>query len=59
MTAGVSDNIRVLSDRAYGLVYVDQRGSVMTLNNAASLDMRPVTSSCWTSVVGSHRSNLG
>lgn len=43
----------------YGLVYVDQTGSVATLDPKWTGDLHMVTQSCWTSVMGGRVSKLG
>jgi hypothetical protein len=43
----------------YGLVYVDETGSVATLDPKWTGDLRMVTQSCWTSVLGGRVSKLG
>ena len=43
----------------YGLVYVNQDGSVQTLDPNGALNLRPVFDSCWTSMVGTSTSKLG
>jgi hypothetical protein len=60
MTAGMGQNDLIpLSDRAYGLVYIDSRGSITTLNSTSSINLQPVTDSCWTSMLGNRTVNLG
>ena len=43
----------------YGLVYVDQAGTVSTLDPNGSLQLSPVTMSCWASVMVGRVSKLG
>jgi hypothetical protein len=43
----------------YGLVYVNQAGTVSTLDPNGRLDLIPVTTSCWASIVGGRISKLG
>jgi hypothetical protein len=43
----------------YGLVYVDQTGTVVTLDPNGSSVLRPVTASCWASMVPGSRPYLG
>jgi hypothetical protein len=45
--------------RSYGLVYVDQTGSITTLDPGSNGNLVPVTDSCWTSIVGGRTSSLG
>ena len=60
MTAGLQNNLQVLNERSYGLVYVDRTGSVQTLDtHAGAASLTPVTDSCWTSVLGGRTSSLG
>jgi hypothetical protein len=57
LTAGMQDNLQVLNQRAYGLVYVDNSGSIMTLDKRSNL--YPLQDSCWTSMMGGRTMNLG
>lgn len=43
----------------YGLVYVDQQGTIATLDPNGSPDLRPVAASCWTSMLGGRIFSLG
>ena len=43
----------------YGLVYVDQSGTVATLDPAGASHLSPVTTSCWASIMGGRISKLG
>jgi len=45
--------------QSYALVYVDQSGTVATLNPDPAQKLRPVRESCWTSMIGSRASFLG
>jgi hypothetical protein len=47
------------SRKHYGLVYVDQAGTVSTLDPNGSLQLIPVTTSCWASVIVGRTSKLG
>jgi hypothetical protein len=57
MTAGIQNNLQVLNQRAYGLVYVDRTGSIMTLDKNSNV--YPLQDSCWTSIMGGRTMNLG
>jgi len=57
MTAGLQNNLQVLNTRAYGLVYVDNTGSIMTLDKHSNLVA--VQDSCLTSLLGGRTMNLG
>ena len=43
----------------YGVVYVDQTGTVLTLDPRSTADLHVVSQSCWTSVLGGRISKLG
>jgi hypothetical protein len=43
----------------YGLVYVDETGTVSTLDPQGKPDLKPVTASCWASMTAGHKSKLG
>jgi hypothetical protein len=43
----------------YGLVYVDQTGTIATLDPNGAVNLSPVTTSCWTSIMGGRISKLG
>jgi len=43
----------------YGLVYVNQQGTIKVLDPNGDLSLRPVLASCWTSMVGTSMSKLG
>ena len=43
----------------YGLVYVDQAGTVSTLDPNGSLQLSPTTMSCWASTIAGRTSKLG
>jgi hypothetical protein len=43
----------------YGLVYVDQAGTVSTLDPNGALHLSPATTSCWASVTAGRVSKLG
>jgi hypothetical protein len=43
----------------YGTVYVDQTGTVLTLDPRSTADLHVVSNSCWTSVLGGRISKLG
>lgn len=45
--------------QAYGLVFVDQDGTIATLDPERTADLRPVKEPCWTSMLGGRVSNLG
>jgi hypothetical protein len=45
--------------QAYGLVYVNQEGTVTTLDPDRSLRLRPVRQPCWNSILGGRVSILG
>jgi hypothetical protein len=45
--------------QAYGLVYVNQEGTINTLDRNGSNTVLPVADSCWTSIIGSRISTLG
>lgn len=57
MTAGMQNNLQVLNQRAYGLVYVNNSGSIMTLDKQSNL--YAIQDSCWTSMMGGRSMNLG
>lgn len=61
VTAGLGFKIDQVapSPEAYGLVYVDQQGTIATLDPERSADLRPATASCWTSMMGGRVSTLG
>ena len=59
MTVGLGTNVQGQNKVSYGLVYVDQNGSITTLNPGSDGNLTPVTKSCWTSVIGSRTTNLG
>jgi hypothetical protein len=44
---------------AYGLVYVDQQGTMATLDPDRSQHLRPVREPCWNSIIGGRISPLG
>ncbi len=48
-----------LGKKHYGLVYVDQTGTVATLDPNGAPSLTPVTTSCWTSIMGGRISKLG
>jgi hypothetical protein len=48
-----------LGRKHYGLVYVDQSGTVATLDPHGSLKLTPTSMSCWASVMGGQISKLG
>ena len=48
-----------LAQKHYGLVYVDETGSVATLDPNGALGLHPTTTSCWASITGGHISKLG
>ena len=45
--------------KQYGLVYVDQQGSVSTLDPNGALTLTPSTNSCWASAMPGRTSKLG
>jgi len=47
------------SNRAYGLVYVSQDGTINTLDRNGQLSLQPVADSCWTSLLGGRTSSIG
>ncbi len=47
------------SPQHYGIVYVDQAGTVATLDPNRAFNLTPVHTSCWTSVLGARVSRLG
>ena len=51
-------NIR-LGRKHYGLVYVDQSGTVATLDPNGAFNLSPVKTSCWASMMGGRISRLG
>lgn len=60
MTADTQNLLKVQSQqRSYGLVYVDQAGSIATLDPAGNGNLTPVTDSCWASIMGGRTTNLG
>jgi hypothetical protein len=59
MTADPNTVMPVQSQRSYGLVYVDQSGSIATLDPGSNGNLVAVTDSCWTSIVGGRTTNLG
>ena len=59
MTVGLGSNVQGQNKTSYGLVYVDQTGSITTLNPGNDGNLVPVTQSCWTSVIGTRATNLG
>jgi hypothetical protein len=48
-----------LGKKHYGLVYVDQTGTVATLDPNGAPGLSPVTASCWASIMGGRISKLG
>jgi len=53
------ENISPLQ-KQYGLVYVDQTGTVSTLDpDGGGGGLKPVTASCWASMTGGSKSKLG
>jgi hypothetical protein len=62
VTVSQQDVIRQISSGpdAYALVYVNQEGSIATVDPTVA-DVRPVTGNCWDSMLGgrAQRSNLG
>jgi len=44
---------------AQGLVYVDRNATIATLDPNGNPDLRPVSASCWTSILGGRTTNLG
>jgi hypothetical protein len=48
-----------LAKKHYGLVYVDETGSVATLDPNGALGLHPTTNSCWASIMGGRISKLG
>jgi hypothetical protein len=48
-----------LGKKHYGLVYVDQTGTVATLDPNGSPSLSAVTTSCWASIMGGSISKLG
>jgi hypothetical protein len=48
-----------LTQKHYGLVYVDQTGSVATLDPNGAAGLQPTTNSCWASIMGGRISKLG
>jgi hypothetical protein len=48
-----------LGRKHYGLVYVDQTGTIATLDPQGSLKLSPTSMSCWASINGGHISKLG
>jgi len=48
-----------LAQKHYGLVYVDETGSVATLDPNGATGLHPTTNSCWTSILGGRISKLG
>lgn len=59
MTVGLGTNVQGQNKTSYGLVYVDQTGSIMTINPGNDGNLTPVTKSCWTSVIGNGTTPLG
>jgi hypothetical protein len=61
MIAGPGVNITNVSStpQAYGLVYVNQEGTINTLDQNGSQTLQPVADSCWNSLIGGRISNLG
>lgn len=61
MTAGWGDNVTGVDSTPsrYGLVYVNQQGTVLTLDPNGNSDLRPVCDSCWASILGGRISMLG
>ncbi len=47
------------SHKAYGLVYVDQEGTISTLDPKLGSNLNPVAGTCWTSILGGRISKLG
>ena len=43
----------------YGLVYVNQDGTITTLDPNGNTSLQPVADSCWTSILGGRVSTLG
>ena len=52
-------NIQGGRTTAYGLVYVDQKGTVATLDPMLQPGLQPATNSCMNSIIGSAISKLG
>jgi hypothetical protein len=51
---------RIASEpQAYGLVYVDAKGTIRTLDPNGNLSLQPVTGSCMASMIGGEKSLLG
>jgi hypothetical protein len=48
-----------LGRKHYGLVYVDETGSVATLDPNGAIGLHATTTSCWTSIMGNRISKLG
>ena len=61
MTAGWGDKITGVGSTPsrYGLVYVNQQGTVTTLDPNGNTNLRPVCYSCWASILGGGISKLG
>jgi hypothetical protein len=57
--AGVSIDQVSAAPQAYGLVYVDQQGTMATLDPDRSNRLRPVREPCWNSIIGGRISPLG
>jgi hypothetical protein len=57
--AGIEIDQVSASPQAYGLVFVDQQGTIATLDPERTADLRPVKEPCWTSMLGGRVSNLG
>jgi hypothetical protein len=61
MTSNVHTPITQVSlgKKHYGLVYVDQTGTVATLDPNGAPSLTAVTTSCWNSIMGNRVSKLG
>lgn len=62
VTAGPAEKtITQISSKpqAYALVFVDQQGTIATLDPGSLKNVRPVREACWTSIIGDRASMLG
>jgi hypothetical protein len=59
--AGMSVNVNSVSSapKSYGLVYVNQEGTISTLDPNGQMGLSYCADSCWTSVMGGRISQLG
>ena len=56
---GITINSLSISPGEYGLVYVDNKGTIKTLDPNGNTALHPVYDSVWASMVSSSKSLLG